>query len=76
MRQVRTRPVFSERTRPEASSTARCCITAGSDIASGRASSLTETGCLRQPLDDRPPGRIGEGLKGAVERAGMVKHKL
>ncbi len=43
-RQVRTRPAFCETTRPEVSSTARCCITAGSDMSSGRLSSLTEAG--------------------------------
>ena len=42
--QVRTRPSFCDRTTPLASSTARCCITAGSEIASGLASSLTEAG--------------------------------
>src|SRR5919204_926907 len=42
MRQVRTRPTFSERTRPLPSSTCRCCTTAGSDIGSGSAGSLTE----------------------------------
>ena len=40
----RTRPTFAERTSPEPSSTARCCMTAGSDIASGRANLLTEVG--------------------------------
>jgi hypothetical protein len=40
MWQVRTRPVFSDRTRPQASSTCRCCMTAGSDMASGSASWL------------------------------------
>ena len=45
IRQVRTRPTSTERTSPEASSTARCCMTAaGSDICSGRASLLTEPG--------------------------------
>ena len=49
MWQVRTRPSFSERTRPDVSSTAKCCITAGSDMASGHASSLTDAG----PRDSR-----------------------
>src|ERR1700691_2694603 len=40
--QVRTRPTFSERTSPLASSTCRCWTTAGRDMASGFASSLTE----------------------------------
>src|SRR5882672_10203524 len=44
MRQVRTRPTFSDRTSLLASSTCRCWTTAGSDIASGLASSLTEAG--------------------------------
>jgi len=44
MWQVRTLPTFSERTRSHASSTSKCCITAGSDMAKGRASSLTEAG--------------------------------
>jgi dihydrofolate reductase len=44
MLQVRTRPTFSDRTSPLASSTWRCWTTAGSDIVSGRASSLTEAG--------------------------------
>jgi hypothetical protein len=44
MLQVRTRPDFCETTSPEDSSTARCCITAGSDMASGRLSSLTDAG--------------------------------
>src|SRR3954453_15099568 len=41
-RHVRTRPTFSERTRPLRWSTSRCCITDGSDMSSGAASSLTE----------------------------------
>src|SRR5437870_10971541 len=41
---VRTRPTLCERTTPLASSTCRCWTTAGSDIASGRASSLTDAG--------------------------------
>src|SRR5829696_2601971 len=41
MRQVRTRPTFSVRTRPLVSSTPRCWSTAGSEIVSGFASSLT-----------------------------------
>jgi hypothetical protein len=44
MRQMRTRPIFSERTSPLVSSTARCCTTAGSEIASGFASSVTDAG--------------------------------
>ena len=44
MRQVRTLPAFSDATSPDISSTARCCITAGSDISSGRLSSLTDAG--------------------------------
>src|SRR5664279_3487653 len=41
---VRTRPIFCERTRPHDSRTARCWTTAGSDIGSGLASSLTDAG--------------------------------
>src|SRR4051794_318368 len=41
-RHVRTRPTFSERTTPLRCSTSRCCITDGSDMSSGAASSLTE----------------------------------
>src|SRR5215211_3828475 len=41
-RQVRTRPTFSERTRPLRCSTSRCCITDGSDMSNGAASSLTD----------------------------------
>jgi hypothetical protein len=68
---VRTRPTFTERMSPEPSSTAICCMTAGNDIANGRASLLTELGQLGQ---DRPPGRIGERLKGQVEPDIIVKH--
>src|SRR3989454_9548408 len=42
--QVRTRPTFSDRTSPLASSTATCWRTAGSDIANGCASWLTYAG--------------------------------
>src|SRR5215212_862753 len=41
-RHLRTRPTFSERTTPLRCSTSRCCITDGSDMSSGAASSLTE----------------------------------
>src|SRR3954451_21333742 len=41
-RHVRTRPTFSERTRPLRCSTSRCCITDGSLMSSGAASSLTD----------------------------------
>ena len=41
---MRTRPTFSERTRPLSSSTRRCCSTAGSDMVSGAANSLTVAG--------------------------------
>src|SRR5215204_3327759 len=44
IRQVRTRPTFSERTRPLTCSTCRCCTTAGSDIGGGCASSQTVAG--------------------------------
>src|SRR6266508_3056240 len=44
MWQVRTRPTFSDRTRPLVSSTCRCWTTAGRDMGSGPASSLTEAG--------------------------------
>jgi diaminohydroxyphosphoribosylaminopyrimidine deaminase/5-amino-6-(5-phosphoribosylamino)uracil reductase len=46
MVQVRTRPVFAVLTSPLASSILRCWTTAGSDIANGSASSLTEAGPL------------------------------
>lgn len=57
MRQVRTRPAFSDLTRPAASSTCRCCSTAGSEMVSGRDSSLTEAG----PRTSRStmPRRVG-----------------
>ena len=76
MRQVRTRPVFSETTRPELSSTARCCITAGSDIANGRARSVTDAGLRDSRSTHRPAGRVGEGLEGEVESGRLVKHML
>src|SRR5665213_2951856 len=44
MRHVRTRPCFFVRTRPLASRTCRCWTTAGSDMAKGSASSLTDAG--------------------------------
>ncbi len=57
MLQVRVRPVFCDRTRPLASSTWTCCRTAASDIASGRASSLTEAGpVLSRSTMTRRPG--------------------
>ena len=51
-------------------------MTAGSDIASGRASSLTEAGPSAKPIDHRPPGRVGERLEGQIEARRMVKHVL
>src|SRR5215212_6473653 len=44
IRQVRTRPTFSELTRPLTCSTCRCWTTGDSDIGSGSASSLTVAG--------------------------------
>src|SRR3954454_15525924 len=44
IRQLRTRPAFSVTMTPASSSTFRCCITAGRDIASGSASALTDGG--------------------------------
>ena len=41
-RQATVRPVLTRVTSPASESTSRCFITAGSDIGSGRASSLTE----------------------------------
>jgi hypothetical protein len=41
---LRSRPFFSERTSPLVSRTSRCCTTAGSEIASGFASSVTDAG--------------------------------
>lgn len=41
--QFTVRPCFTRITRPASASTSRCFITAGSDIANGRASSLTDT---------------------------------
>lgn len=65
--QVRTRPIFSERTSPAASSTLRCCTMEGSDICSGRASSVTGAGPY-----DRPACRIGEGVKQAADPKNIV----
>lgn len=42
--QLTVRPVLLRVTRPASDSTSRCFMTAGSDIANGRASSLIETG--------------------------------
>jgi len=42
-RQATMRPVFSRATKPASDNTPRCFITAGSDMAKGSASSLTET---------------------------------
>ena len=44
IRQVLTRPAFSERTIPLASSTFRCCTNDGSAMAKGSASVLTDAG--------------------------------
>src|SRR5450755_3173777 len=44
MRHVRTRPVFSECTRPLASRTLRCWTTADSVMSNGLANSLTDAG--------------------------------
>jgi hypothetical protein len=41
-RQATVRPVFSRATSPASESTSRCFITAGSDMAKGLASSVTE----------------------------------
>ena len=68
------RPTFTERTSPEASSTARCCMTAGSDIANGRASLLTELGPRVNSAKNRPAGGIRESLKRPIERRQFVKH--
>lgn len=44
MRHLRTRPTFSVRTSPHASSNRRCCITEGNDSRSGCDNSLTDAG--------------------------------
>jgi hypothetical protein len=48
IRHVRTLPVFLDRKRPHCSSTWTCWSTAGKDIASGAASSLTEAGARQR----------------------------
>ena len=67
-RQATVRPVLMRVIRPASESTSRCFIIAGSDIANGRASSLTDTlSASLKPRHDRPPRRVGKRREGAVE---------
>ena len=74
--QRRARPTFSEATSPLASSTCRCCTTPGSEIASGRASSLTVAGPAAQVFDDLAPGGVAEGVEHLLDGIALVKHLL
>ena len=66
--QATMRPVLVRLIRPASDSTSRCFITAGSDIGSGRASSLTEAlSPLFETREQRPPRRVGKRGEGAVE---------
>jgi hypothetical protein len=69
-----TRPAFSDRTRPLASRTWRCWITAGNDIASGSASSLTDAGPRLNRSTNDPPGRVCQRLEDTIERDTSLKH--
>ena len=67
-RQATVRPVLTRVTSPASESTSRCFITAGSDIACGRASSETDTlSAVRKPRHDRAPRRVGKRRERAVE---------
>ena len=70
------RPALVRVIRPASDSTSRCFITAGSDIGSGAASSLTERRRAAQPGDQRPPRRVGERGEGAVERGGRIVNHM
>ena len=74
-RTVTVRPAFDRVMRPASSSTSRCFITAGSLIANGFASSLTESAVLAfEPGEDRPPRRVDERRKGPVQPLLIVHH--
>ena len=50
---------------------------AGSDIANGCASSLTERlSLLAEPRQQRAPGRIGKRRKGAVQRVVLILNHM
>ena len=66
--QATMRPVLVRLISPASDSTSRCFITAGSDIGSGRASSLTEAlSPLFKRAQQDPPRRVGQSREGAVE---------
>ena len=66
--QATMRPVLVRLISPASDSTSRCFITAGSDIGSGRASSLTEALIPAvQARKQGPPRRVGQSREGAVE---------
>ena len=76
MRQVRTRPTFSDRTRPLASSTCEVLhhrrqrhVERPGELADRRRAAA-------QPLHHDPPGRVGQRLEGEIERGGGCSTSL
>ena len=76
MRQVRTRPTFSDRTSPLASSTCEMLHHRRQGHVE-RLGELAHRGrALAQPLDHDAAGRVGQGLEGEIEGRLIVKHTL
>ena len=71
-RQATVRPVLARVTSPASDSTSRCFITAGSDMANGLASSLTDTlsVSLRRASKAR---RVGSASAAKVRSSGSVE---
>jgi hypothetical protein len=69
--QLTMRPLLLRVTRPASESTSRCFITAGSDIANGCASSLTDT-LSASPSRASSARRVGSDNAAKVRSSGLV----
>ena len=70
-------PVFSRAIRPASDSTSRCFMIAGSDIANGCASSLTERlASVAEPRQHCAPCGIGERGKGEVQHFFLILNHM
>ena len=76
MRQVRTRPDFCVTISPEVSKHREMLHHRRQRHEKRRLELADRDWTLRQPLDHRPAGRVGERLERPVERGLIVKHML
>ena len=76
MRQVRTRPIFSVRTRPLSSNTCRCWTTAARVMLSGLGEVRDRDGAFAELLHDPAASGVAEGVEDVMDGWLFAGHGL